>query len=52
MKDERKTNGQIKTRRELREEKAKKDRKGLITPDVKFYVIRTLVAIVFEWFKP
>lgn len=51
MPNEMQVNGQIKTRKEVREEKANKDGKGLITPDVKFYGIRTLIALVFEYFR-
>lgn len=44
-------NGQRKTRKDFRKEKANKNRKGLVTPDVKFYAIRVLVAGVFEVIK-
>lgn len=43
--------GQRKTRKEYRDEQANKSGKGLITPEAKFYLVRTLVALVVEGFK-
>lgn len=51
MQNDRTHNGQRKTRKEFRDEQANKNRKGLVTPEVKFYLGRTLVALVVEGFK-
>ncbi|WP_432352083.1 hypothetical protein [Sporosarcina sp. A2] len=44
-------NGQYKTRKELREEKARQGQRGLIILKTVYYSGRTLIAVVFEWLR-
>lgn len=51
MQHDRTHNGQRKTRKDFRNEKANKSGKGLVTPEAKFFTVRILVALVVEGIK-